>query len=225
MSILRSFIALSALITLAGSAAASQVYDNGAPIAGGTSATSEPVSPMQQVSESFVLSSPDTKFNTVNWWGAYFGADTPTFPDDFTLRLFDDVSGHPAVNPTYEELIGDVGRTDTGLLDVFGDHIYAYSATVGPYTFSAGTQVWLSILNDTTSDTDDRWTWASPGTGGYYKRTSDGVAWTQQPTVDMAFNLELVPEPSALVLIGFGVLVLRRSVRDYFSRAMFKNNS
>lgn len=189
------------------------IFDNGGPLTGGLGSTSD--FGIQQVADDFVLGSGANTITTINFWGSYYDSDTPTEPDDFTIRFFNDVAGVPDTVPFHQVVVGDLGRTNTGLIDGFGHRIFAFSATISPLTLTAGTPYWLSVVNNTAADTDDSWVWnfSTPigGSTQHRRRTVDGVVWSSLVAAESAFNLAsetvaAVPEPSSLALLALGSL-------------------
>ncbi|MGD9644128.1 MAG: PEP-CTERM sorting domain-containing protein [Pirellulales bacterium] len=204
-----SAVLSAAVAMLPHGARANTIYDNGAPDL--SVAILSDFEDGRQVADNFLLQPFASTITDVHWWGAYFFSDTPTEPDSFTIRVFADAGGGvPNANFLAERVVGDVGRTPTG--DAIGSDLYEYSAVVDPILLEPNTTYWLSIVNDTTADTDDLWYWAvhaSIGDGAV--RDGEGTAWTgSEPFVnpDVAFSLTgpIVPEPSSLLLAGVGLL-------------------
>lgn len=186
------------------------IFDNGSPDL--SIAALSDFKDGRQVADDFQLLPGGSTITDVHWWGAYFFGNTPTAPDNFTIRVFVDSSGVPAVNPLAERAVGNVGRNDTGA-DI-GSDVYEYSATIDPIVLDANATYWLSIVNNTSADVDDLWYWpvkSSIGNGA--TRDADGIGWTGSvpfPNPEMAFRLTgtIVPEPSTLVLAVSGVIGL-----------------
>jgi PEP-CTERM motif len=115
-------------------------------------------------------------------------------PDNFTIRIFADIGGVPGVNPVNEFVVGNtVGRVDTGETQFDFYKVFSYSANIPPLTLSANTTYWLSILNDTTADTDDWWGWT-------YDLGTVGFRLTYRPADALA-----VPEPATWALFAAGL--------------------
>src|SRR4051794_15024194 len=102
---------VTALLLLAGQVSGATIFDNGVPDL--SIATLSDFEDGRQVADDFHLLPGASTVTGVHWWGAYFNGNTPTQPDDFTIRFFADASGVPAVNPLAEIAAGDVGRNST----------------------------------------------------------------------------------------------------------------
>ena len=191
------------------------IFNNGAPdLSNGWA--SDFSFPSQQADD-FSLAPGAETIRDVHWWGLYAFSNTPTAPDNFTIRIFADNGGVPAVNSLFNFNLGDVGRMDTGD-NIFVFDVYKYSVDIPDTTLVPNTPYWLSIVNNTAADTDDIWFWAtSSQTGNAAERVSDGQNWVSPsggpPGHELAFNLTTVPEPSAVLglgLLGLGALVKRQ---------------
>jgi hypothetical protein len=197
-------------------ATADVIYDNGTTPS--NSFVSDTDFPMF-VADDFSLASGANVITGVHWTGLYFPSNTPTQPDNFTIQLFADVAGSPAVAPFLSLNIGDPGRIDTGL-DLTGSDLFAYSASVAPIVLAPNTVFWLSIFNSTAADSDDNWFWAmQDALGNSFARENPNDPWALQvPPVGNRQDFQLtgpiaVPEPSGLVLLAIGVLGLLGSRR------------
>ncbi len=201
---------------------AAPIYDNGVvvgvdPIAFGVA----DFDASNQVVDDFSLAPGQTTIRSFHWTGIYRTSDTPTGPEAFWIRVFDqEPSGEarPRFDPIFEQVIGTpivVPRTDTGVT-LSGSRIFAFSVDVGSpvgLTLAANTPYWLSITADTSADTDDNWAWINKGGGNSRQRSADSSFWfsngqTFDFVLDDAF---LTPEPSSglLALLGLaGWLVL-----------------
>lgn len=139
----------------------------------------------QQRAEDFRLNAGASTITDVNWWGVY-ATDTPG-TDNFTIRIFADVSGAPEIDPLNEFAVGAVNRVDTGV-----DFVFAYSVDIAPLTLAANTTYWLSIVNDTTVVDIDDWGWATNDFGifrGSSFRREDGQAWSDALGLELGFQL------------------------------------
>lgn len=162
-----------------------------------------------QAADDFQLQAGANTITDIHWWGLYGFSNTATEPDDFTIRFFSDAGGSPALNPLFEFAIGDVGRVDTGF-DVSGLDVYAYSVDIAPLMLTADTTFWLSIVNDTTADTNDNWLWSFEGGGNGHLRSEGDDPWASSILEDqLGFQLTndalAVPEPASLTLFGMGL--------------------
>ena len=187
---------------------------DGGAMASDFSSSTTPTSPIQRADD-FLFSS-TSQITTINWWGQYAFNNTPG-PDDFTLRIFADLSGTPASIPLFQFALGNVGRVTTGVVS-FGSDVYGYSGVLSsPVTLSGGTTYWLSIVNNTASDANDNWYWqrVSRFTGSVQSRNTDVSPWGVIEPSTLAFNLQgsVVPEPSFLALLLVGGTSLAFTVR------------
>ena len=186
---------------------AAVVHDNGPPTVFSSESDLDGVS---RAADHFTLASSATISN-ITWSGVYFSSNTPTEPDDFTIRFYHDNAGLP----DNSGLIGSaytpgnaVNRVDSGNNGAGGQDIFNYSVDITPLMLSAGTY-WLSIINDTTADTDDNWTWSfssTPSTGGGSSAAQVGSLSTWQSiNAENSFtlnNVSAVPVPAAVWLMG-----------------------
>jgi hypothetical protein len=196
-------------LTFAPAASAAIIWDNGGPdqlqLIG-----SDFEFPFQ-LGDNFTLGTAATA-GQIQWWGGYAGSNTPTGPDNFTIRLFTITAGVPSTVPLFSYAVGNsVGRVDSGL-NAGAIDIYSYTATI-PDTLLASGDYLLSIVNNTAADTDDNWYWAtSSQSGATWERASDGQTWNFRNNKEFAFNIggTAVPEPgtNALLFIGFGLVGL-----------------
>jgi hypothetical protein len=69
-----------------------------------------------RAADDFELQAGASTITDIRWWGTYAFDDSPTVPDKFTIRIFVDENGSPAINPVFETFVGDVGRGDTGVI-------------------------------------------------------------------------------------------------------------
>ena len=196
-------------LVIATTASASVIWENGA--ADGSRGWWSDFDQGQQMADRFALSAGSSTITGVEWSGAYWSTNTPTSVDDFTVRIFSQVSGLPSTNPLYSFNVGNaVNRIDSLIDDAtWRIDIFNYSTSISPLTLTAGTQYWLSMVNNTVGHTDD-WLWEnSSSSGGSAFRFAEGGSWSSH-TPNLAFRLtydepQNVPEPATLALFGLGL--------------------
>ena len=209
------YLALVATFALPVGASAGVIFDNGPALENGSSATSDldAISTggiYQDVADDFVLTSAQT-LKEIRWSGAYTPSNQAgAVPDDFTIRILDDLFATVA-----SFNVGAVARVDTGLDNLFGLDIYNYESAISPLDLAAGSY-WLSIVNNTVGDAEgQRWSWAATdGRVGANARFRQSVGtpltnadpWVNEASIDVAFSIVAVPEPGTLALLGFGLL-------------------
>lgn len=145
----------------------------------------------------------------VDWWGTYVGTNIPPVqPDDFEIRLFDVVGTTPEITPFFVASVGDVGRSDTGLDDFHGRDIFFYYTSIPNITLSSGDYL-LSIVNDTSSEPSNDWSWTDHdhGRGPVWFRNNETDPWGIAGNGPRAFRLS-VPEPTTLALFSLGLVGL-----------------
>ena len=97
-------IGLGSAVALLGIAAgtpamAGIIFNNGAPDLN-NAGESDFDFPFQQA-DNFSLAPGAETIRDVHWWGIYAFINTPTAPDNFTIRIFADNGGVPAVNSLF----------------------------------------------------------------------------------------------------------------------------
>jgi hypothetical protein len=127
----------------------------------------------------------------VRWWGFYQGSNVPLEPDVFTLRIFADNGGTPAIAALFESPLEKVHRRATGLVSG-GYDVYEYTATLKPVLELAPGTYWLSIVNDVDTEevgTDWLWMLSDNANGNFVARYSDGTAWQSLHPFTLAFQI------------------------------------
>ncbi len=212
----RSISLCLALLGPMATATAGILFDNGAPdLAEGRTSDFHAG---DQIADDFILATDSDPLFGVRWFGTYFFNGTPTEPDDFVLRIFDDDGGSPSADLLLEWDLGDVGRTATGQ-QLFGFDVFGYSAAIGPVDLDPETRYWLSLVNDTSTDADDDWAWLTsvPDAGNAHERSADGTPWALD-NAELAFQLTAIPEPGSLVLITIGLVASVTQIRRRIAR-------
>jgi hypothetical protein len=183
------------------------IFDNGQPLSSGEGIASDFDFP-GQVADDFILFADQSIVTRIDWWGVYASSDTPTAPDDFTIRIFADTGlGEPVATPFYQRRVGHVGRTV--IFTGGASDVYAYSVSVPPIVLPADVTLWLSIVNDTTADTDDSWFWSRSDltVENLYVRITDQGDWFFIPAGKTSFQL-FIPEPASAMLACSAMLML-----------------
>ncbi len=205
-------VLVAALLAWGTAATAATIYTNGG--IGNNGFISDPSFPPtgQFSADDFVLAPNANVITDLHWTGLYAFTNTPQAVDNFTIQIFADVAGSPGITPLLTLAIGNPGRTDTGVNTSLGNFdIFSYSVNVAPIALAPNTRFWLSIFNDTTVDTDDNWFWTISDFGGNgVTRSNTGGPWTPIGFNRYDFDLTgtVVPEPSALALLAFGLGLL-----------------
>jgi len=224
MRIVVQLIVVTMTVTVALPAMAGVIFDNGNFSEGG-SWTSDRQAGRSIAAGAFILEEGASTITDIHWWGRYIVSDTPQTEDDFDIQILADSAGVPGAL-IWESNVGDAGRTFSGV-GTFED-VYAYSVDVPAIHLSAGTVYWLSVSNDTTIDQDDIWAWMSTTTGF---PDNDGLTATylndssepwEAVNSERAFQLtndNLVPEPAAATLLGFGLAIMAYGSRRRRTKA------
>jgi hypothetical protein len=138
-----------------------------------------------------------------HWFGFYAGGvlDPTTARPAFILRFYSDSSGLPSPTPFYEANV----EATAGTTATFG--VYEFSADpIPPAALPGNERIWFSVIGDDPAfGFFFVWTDAIVGGPALTLRTSDNTFSLH--TAGRAFSLTSgVPEPSALLLLGAGIL-------------------
>jgi hypothetical protein len=220
-------LSLATLAVMTAALGFSEVIYNSGPVDPGTGATGSDLKTTsdglfpRQIADVFSLQSA-AQVTGLSWWGGYFPAGTAPTEDHFTVRVFGDIGGNPGSSPLWQFPPGQVDRTTTGLMSG-ALPVYLYSLNVpSPFLLAAGTY-WLSVVNDTTGDPDDRWFWSRNGHPTFpvtiRERLADDTAWGPYSFTTIAPQAFVVsgvavPEPRMVaVFVLVGGMLLRSGLR------------
>jgi hypothetical protein len=197
---MKKFISILVLgITVATRLAAAVLVDNGAPNpdAGAVASNFAGGDPEYafQSADDFQLAAAST-ITHLTWWGLYQGSNVPLEPDVFTVRIFSDNAGSPAIVPLAEWRLPHVRRAATGLLSG-GYDVYEYNAVLTPHVALPAGTYWLSIVNDVDTEevgTDWLWMLSDNSNGNFVARFSDDTTWQSLHPFALAFQIHGVPQ-------------------------------
>jgi hypothetical protein len=168
-----------------------------------------------QTYDNFTLSNA-AAITSLDWQGFTFSTDNdgPGGPvQSFNINFYADNGGQPASEPLFSETVSYTATT-AGTTDFFNngesETVDNYTASLAlPFTATAGTTYWLSIVG--TIDAPDLWSW-SEGSGGdgTSLQFSNGilapVGFTTRANDEAFTLLSAVPEPSSIGLLFTGLL-------------------
>lgn len=152
----------------------------------------------------------------IHWWGSYYPSP---FTDDFTINIYNFISGSPSTTPVDTFDIGSSAtRTYTGVNYTYNNApIYAYDVDVPATTLVAGDPYLLSIVYNTPAGTTQDWGWSLGGSKAIAYTYTQNEGWLEtDPNQFLAFYLTgtfSVPEPSTVLLAGCSLLGLWRAKR------------
>lgn len=133
--------------------------------------------------DNFSITRPCT-IQSISWYGTY-GSDAADAADLFDIRIISMDGTEQFCRLT----ITDVNKSDSGMVDAYGNAIYTYETTVENCELSAGSYL-LSISNE--NDHYSNWFWAdgTDGDGISYYRDAGLDVWVDENIgTDMAFTL------------------------------------
>jgi len=168
----------------------------------------------------FSLAAGSNVITDVHWWGSY--SPSP-FTDDFTINIYNFVSGSPSTTPVDTFDIGSSAtRTFTGDYYTYDDApIYAYDVDIPSTTLIAGDMYLLSIVYNTPAGTTQDWGWSLGGSTAIAWTYTQVEGWTEtSPNQYQAFYLtgpSPVPEPSTMLLIGSSLVAIWVARRKFIS--------
>lgn len=183
------------------------IYDNGDPNGYiGLTSTYEVT-----ILDDFELEAGASTLTDFHWYGAYYD-DAPQ-ADNFTLYIFDGSFN------LLETIDGSAATRDAtgGTVDVpiFGGDYdeYYYELLIDPIALNAGTTYYLGIAN--ANDSAWAWEYASILSGDaalWFQQTDSFVEGPGEFAYELTGQGGVVPEPTSLGLLGFGLagLALRR---------------
>lgn len=164
LTMLGTLVAL--LLACAVPAAAAVIYDNGGmPTDNGFESDFDTFHSVARFAADDFILAQDNTITDVHWTGGYFFANTPLASDSFTISICQNASGVPGTCTPL--VVTSLVRTPLA-------SGYAYSAQVAPITLPPGVVHWLSIVNNTSADTDDNWFWAGKDGAGNAVLQHDG---------------------------------------------------
>jgi hypothetical protein len=144
------------------------IYDNNGPDLKNAYASdfAYPVPPFGngvEQGDNFVLMSGSNVITDIHWWGEY-DKISPLAQDNFTIRIFQIVSGIPSGNFLYQNNVGNVTRTNTGQKHNVYD-VFEYDVNIQASLLTPGDSYLLSIINDS-GTIGNYWYWETSNYGG-----------------------------------------------------------
>lgn len=171
----------------------------------------------QRVADDILLETPAV-ITDLRWWGFYSEA-MPQPNELMRIRFYGSRSGDglpDEANLVYEETLANPARAATGRIVLVdeGPLEYQFNAQLTmPVSLASGLRYWLEIVQ--LGDVDSRFRWefspTSDGSGFAYINPAT-IDWrhTVSLTVDTAYQLISIPEPTVLGLFSCVVLLAGR---------------
>ena len=190
--VVRSVVASGVLclgLALSATARSADIFDNGPPDFGGP-VTSDLGPDNFVAADNFRLQEGKTVITSVQWYGGYAG-DIVKNVDDFTIRIFEDIDGAPALTPTVLDLhVGHVTR-ELVAEDTVAPRTFKYLTNMGPIELTADTTYYVSIANNSSVGGEIDWGWnaSATDTEKAWGRLNDTGPWTQPGAIGRAFKL------------------------------------
>ncbi|HPF36998.1 MAG TPA: PEP-CTERM sorting domain-containing protein [Phycisphaerae bacterium] len=172
----------------------------------------------QRVADDFVLSS-TAPISHVTWWG-YYELDNPPANETFRLRFYEARPGDGLPdedNIVFEQILDTPNRTATGRRIFAGEdpREFQYLAELSSQVLlNEQTTYWLEILQIGDLSTSFSWEVSlASGNSNFAFNNVNAPNWaTTSINANVAFQLSVVPEPraSVLVILIVGIATLRR---------------